>query len=215
MFISVFSVIWFAIYGVFITVVTWMPREGCVGAGYRAFPSAGFPLPCAWRWVLDHILPVISVFAFLSAFLHPLAGWFELPHGILLAGILPPSSSFCWFLSWPILSKADHPSSSSCNAPGTSASFWAHSAPCVTTLRTKLPVQDSCEHTKLPSKPSLGQHRGQGDTMWWLWQQVPREGARVAAVSQQWFAALGRSSSHKENQKSLYASMACQTSWQR
>lgn len=60
--------------GFYITVVTWVPREDCVGAGYRAFPSADFLLPCTWRWVLDHILPVISVFAFLSAFLHSLAG---------------------------------------------------------------------------------------------------------------------------------------------
>lgn len=40
-----------------------------------------------------------------------------------------------------------------------------HTAPCVTTLHKKLPVQDSCEHTKPPSKLSLGQHSGQGDTV--------------------------------------------------
>lgn len=213
-FVIVFSVTWIAIYGVF-TTVTWVPREGCVGAGYRAFPSAGFPLPCAWKWVLDHVLPVISVFAFLSAFLHPIAGWFEFPHCILLAGILPSSSSFPMFFSLPILAKVACPSSSSCDPPGTSAPFWVHTAPCVTTLHTKLPVQDSCEHTKSPSKLSLGQQSGQGDTVWWLWWQVPKQGAQVAVVIQQWFAALHRSSSHKENQKSWFASMACQTSWQR
>lgn len=158
-FISMFSVIWFAIYGAFITVVTWVPREGCVGAGYRAFPRADFPLPCAWRWVLDHILPVIPVFAFLSAFLHLLTRWFVFPHSILLGGILPPSSSFLWFLSLSILAKVACLSSSSCDPPGTSASFWVRPASCVTTLHTKLPVQDSCQHTRPPSKLPLGQHR--------------------------------------------------------
>lgn len=73
--------------------------------------------------------------------------------------MFPPSSSFPWFLSWAILAKVAHPSSSSCDSPGTSATSWVHCASCVTTLHTKLPVQDSCQHTKPSSKLPLGQHR--------------------------------------------------------
>lgn len=50
----------------------WEPSDG-----YKAFPSAGFPL-------LNTIPPVVPIFAFLSTLLHPLEGLFELPHSIWL-----------------------------------------------------------------------------------------------------------------------------------
>ena len=71
-----FAVISFGIYGGFVADVTGCPKRAAwePSAGYEAFPSTGFPLLRAWRQALNHIPPVVPVFAFLSTFLHPLAG---------------------------------------------------------------------------------------------------------------------------------------------
>lgn len=132
---------------------------------FPAFPisQCRFPTPLCLEVGVGPHSTVIFVFAFLSAFLHLLQD--DLSSLIVsckLGSSFPPpvspGSSLCQclpkFLSSPHL-------------PVTLLAPLHHfrgTLSCVTTLHTKLPVQDSCQHIKPPSTLPLGQHRDQGDT---------------------------------------------------